>query len=356
MKRKAKLFASVFKNTEVGILIVDKNRNIIDANNAFCKLLGYKKDELLNKSAKLIHLTKSSSDQFARIALNKVLKGEEITLEYKLRHKSGEIIWVKLSGNIIENEENTLWIMADITQRVKYHEQLNILNNTLKNKIKSQVKILREKDRQLQYQGRLAQMGEMLNMISHQWKQPLVSISATTSFLYGKLLMEEFNKEEFMEELQIIEDSSKYLSNTINDFRTFFRLDKEKILTNFEDIVNETLKIIKPILSNNQIEIKTFFSSSSQIYSLKNEIKQVVLNILKNAEDAFIENNIKKREIIIKTFDKDNFTFLEISDNAGGIKNEYLHEIFDPYFTTKSSDKFTGLGLCMSKTIIKLFH
>ncbi len=76
-------------------------------------------------------------------------------------------------------------------------------------------------------------------------------------------------------------------------------------------------------------------NTSSQIYSLKNEIKQVVLNILKNAEDAFIENNIKKREIIIKTFDKDNFTFLEISDNAGGIKNEYLHEI------------------CMSKTIIE---
>ncbi len=353
MKREAKLFQNIFNNSEICILIVDKNRNIIDANLSFCKILGYKKKELIDKSADIIHLTKSSSKQFRKIALNKVLKGKEMTLEYKLKHKSGEAIWMKLSGNIIEGEDNILWIMANITQRVKYQEELSILNDTLKDKIESQVKVLREKDKQLQYQGRLAQMGEMLNMISHQWRQPLVSISATTTYLYGKILLEDFKKDEFIEELQSIDDSTKYLSTTINDFRNFFKIDKRKVLTTFKNIVNNTFKIIKPTLINNQIEIKTVFNSSSKIFSLENEIKQVVLNILKNAEDTFIENNIKKRKIKIKTFDKNDFTFLEISDNAGGIKNEHLDKIFDAYFTTKSSKNGTGLGLYISKTIIE---
>ncbi len=205
MKREAKLFQNIFNNSEIGILIVDKNRNIIDVNLTFCKILGYKKKELLNNSADIIHLTKNSSKQFKKIALNKVFKGEEITLEYKLKHKSGEAVWMKLSGNIIEGEDNILWIMADITQRVKYQEELTILNDTLKDKIESQVKVLLEKDKQLQYQGRLAQMGEMLNMISHQWRQPLVSISATTTYLYGKILLEDFKK-------MILEISSKLIN------------------------------------------------------------------------------------------------------------------------------------------------
>lgn len=180
-----------------------------------------------------------------------------------------------------------------------------------------------------------------------------MSISATTSYLYGKLLIDEFNKKEFIDELELVEDSAQHLSNTINDFRNFFRVEKEYISTSFEDIVYNTLKIIKPILSNNQVELEMNFQSHTTIFSLENEIKQVVLNILKNAEDAFIENNIKRRKIKIKTFDKDGFAYLEISDNAGGIKTHHIDKIFDSYFTTKSSTNGTGLGLCMSRTIIE---
>ncbi len=355
MKKKEKYFEDVFDNCEVAMLIVDENRIMIEVNLAFCNLLGYKEDELLNKSVDLIHLSQSSSNKFGKIAFNKIIKKEKFTptLEYKLRHKNGEAIWTRISGNILKERKEVLWIITDISQRVGYQEELLLINDTLRDRIKAQVDVLRQKDKQLQFQGRLAQMGEMLNMISHQWRQPLVSISATTSFLYGRLLMDDFNKEEFIKELQIIEESSKHLSNTINDFRDFFKIDKKKTTTTLEDIVNDTFKIIKPILVNNQIKIKTIFSSYYEIFTLKNEIKQVILNILKNAEDAFIQRDIKKRQITIKTYDKDNFCFLEISDNAGGITDKYLDKVFDSYFTTKSEIGGTGLGLCMSKTIIE---
>ena len=284
---------------------------------------------------------------------NTILKNNSLNLEYKFKHKDGHPIWIKVTGDAIEDKQEVLWIVTNIDKQVRFQEELANLNDILNNKLDKQVEVLREKDRQLQYQSRLAQMGEMLNMISHQWRQPLMSICATTSFLHGKLLINEFEQKEFINELGIIEDSSEYLSNTIDDFRSFFKIDKQKVLTSLESIVENTLKIIKPVLSYNHIEIKTIYKSNEEIFNLKNEIRQVVLNILKNAEDAFIQNDIKNRKIIISTFTQDNFTFLEISDNAGGIKPYHLNKIFNSYFTTKSSLNSTGLGLSMSKTIIE---
>ncbi|PLY07907.1 MAG: hypothetical protein C0625_04165 [Arcobacter sp.] len=336
MKKKEQWFEHIFNNSGVGILVVDKNRNILEVNKTFCEILGYEYEELINKHAKILHISNESSDKFGKIAFNTVLKSNSLDLEYKFKHKNGEAIWIKITGDVIKDKQEVLWIIRNINQRVKFQEELASLNDTLNSKIENQVKVLREKDRQLQYQARLAQMGEMLNMISHQWRQPLMSISATTSYLYGKLLIDEFDKKEFNNELELIEDSAQHLSNTINDFRSFFKVEKRKILTSFEDIVDNTLKIVKPILSNSQIELELDFQSHATIYTLENEIKQVVLNILKNAEDAFIENNKIYRKIKIKTFNKNDFTYLKIEDNAGGIKPQHLNKIFDSYFRLNS--------------------
>lgn len=353
MKNSEKWVKHIFNNTGVGILVVDENRIITEANKTVCDILGYKYEELINKHAKILHLSEESSQRFQEIVFNAILKNNTLDLEYKFKHKDGHHIWIKITGDVIDNKQEVLWIATDIDKRVRFQEELASLNDILNNKLDKQVEILREKDRQLQYQARLAQMGEMLNMISHQWRQPLMSICATTSFLHGKLLINEFEQKEFISELGIIEDSSEYLSNTINDFRNFFKIDKQKVHTSFKSIVENTLKIIKPVLSYNHIEIKTTYKSHETIFSLENEIRQVVLNILKNAEDAFIQNDIKNRKIFINAFTQNNFALLEISDNAGGIKPYDLNKIFDSYFTTKSSLNCTGLGLSMSKTIIE---
>ena len=350
---KERWLESIFNNSSVGILIVNKNRNILDINKTFCQMLGYEYSELLNKSTEILHISHESYLKSGEIIFDNVFKKNTLNLEYKFKHKKGYAIWLKVTGDMINDKEEVLWIVTDINQRVLYQEELINLNDTLNSKIENQVKILREKDKQLQYQSKLAQMGEMLNMISHQWRQPLMSISATTSYLTGKLLIDEFEKTKFLEELELIENSTEYLSNTINDFRNFFKIDKKKVLVNLNDIVKNTLKIIKPILINSHIEIIIDFKSSSEIYTFENEIKQVLLSILKNAEDAFLESNCKNKKIIIKTYEKEGYVFLEISDNAGGIKTSNLKKVFDSYFTTKSDTNGTGLGLCMSKTIIE---
>lgn len=353
MLKKEIWFEQLFNNSGVGIVIVDKNRKILEVNPTLCDMFGYTYEELVNQSTQFIHISEESYVNFRNIALDKVLQQESLNLEYEFRHKNSEVIWIKISGDRINTTEEVIWILTDITNKIKLENKLSDLNQKLNYKIKEQVDSLREKDNQLQYQSKQAQMGEMLNMISHQWRQPLMAISATTSYLYGKILINEFNKDTFLDELSLIEDSSEYLSNTMNDFRTFFSPNKEKVSTTFEKIVDSTLKIIEPILRNEHIKVELNYECYEEIYSLENEIRHVVLSILKNSEDAFFGKSIPHKEISISTYVENKNVILEISDNAGGIKEEYIDKIFDSYFTTKSRKYSTGLGLCMSKTIIE---
>lgn len=353
MLKNKKWLKQLFNNKGVGILIVDKNRNILEVNDCLCQMSGYSYEELINKSAECFHISKESYLDFKKIAFNEVLNHYSINLEYMFKHKNGKDLWVKIAGEEIDNTEDVLWVVTDITEEIEKQKEINKLNAILNSKIEVQVETLRQKDRQLQYQSRLAQMGEILNMIAHQWKQPLSAITSTITYLYGKTMIGEFNKTEFLNELEHIEEYSGHLSSTIDDFRNFFKPNKGLEITTIEEIINSTLKIIEPILLNNNIKINTSYKCNKCIHSLKNEIRQVILNILKNSEDAFLERNINKRLIQINTYEKDNCAVIEIIDNAGGIKEELLNKIFDSYFTTKTNEKGTGIGLCMSKTIIE---
>lgn len=353
MLKKEIWFEQLFNNSGVGILIADKDRKILEVNSALCDMLGYTYDELINQSTQFLHISEESYLNFRDIALAKVLEKESLNIEYEFRHKNSKIIWVKISGDCISSTEEVIWIMTDITTKIKLENNLSDLNQKLNYKIKEQVDSLRKKDKQLQYQSRQAQMGEMLNMISHQWRQPLMAISATTSYLYGRILMNEFNKDTFLDELGLIEDSSGYLSNTMNEFRTFFSPNKEKVSTTFEKIVDSTLKIIAPVLQNEHIQVELNYGCYEEIRSLENEIRQVVLCIVKNSEDAFLGKSNTHKVISISTYVENKNVILEISDNAGGIKEEYIDKVFDSNFTTKSQKYSTGLGLCMSKTIIE---
>lgn len=353
MLKKAEWFEQLFNNSGVGIFIVDKDRKILEANEALCKMFGYTYDELINQSAEFLHVDNASYKNFAKVAFNKVLNNESLNLEYKFKHKNGKPFWIRIAGDSVKLNREVLWTTTDITQRIEAEEKVKYLNDGLTKEIKQQLKILREKDRQLQYQARLAKMGEMLSMIAHQWRQPLTAISATTSYMFGKLSINAFEKEEFLKELTHIEDYSKHLSKTIDDFRNFFKPNKIKEDTTLEDVVKITLDIVKPILSNNNIVVIEEFTCKQTIHTYANEIRQVVLNLLKNSEDILIEKKILHPVIKIKTYTRGTSAFLEISDNGGGVPDNIIDEIFDAYFTTKNDKQGTGIGLCMSKTIIE---
>jgi len=353
MLKKSEWFEQLFNNSGVGIFIVDENRKILDANEALCKMFGYKYNELVNQSAEFLHINRESYKNFAKVAFNKVLRNESLNLEYQFKHKNGKFIWIKISGDSIQLNHEVLWTVVDITSRIEAQNRVNYLNDGLTKEIKQQLEILREKDRQLQYQARLAKMGEMLSMIAHQWRQPLTAISATTSYMYGKVSINLFDKEEFLEELGHIEDYSKHLSKTIDDFRNFFKPNKTKEDTTLENIIKTTLEIVKPILLNNNIVVIEEFTCNKVIHNYANEIRQVVLNLIKNAEDALVANKIKNSVITIRTYADKYNAILEVSDNAGGVPLNIMDKIFDSYFTTKISTLGTGLGLCMSKTIVE---
>lgn len=212
---------------------------------------------------------------------------------------------------------------------------------------------LKEKSEQLLYQSKFAQMGEMLSMIAHQWRQPLTAISATTSNLKIKTLINDVEKDFFIQEINLIEGYTQHLSATIDDFRSFFKSDKEKTMTSLTTIVKSTLNIVKSSLESKNITLISEFLYDEEIPIYKNEIKQVILNIIKNSEDALVENNVHNGWIKIKTYQEENKHFVEFSDNAGGINKEIINKIFEPYFSTKQEQDGTGLGLHMSKLIVE---
>lgn len=353
MLKKESWSKQLFNNSGVGVLIVDKNRNIIEVNDYLCKITGYTYKELINQSVECFHVSKESYLNFGKIAFNQILHHHSANLKYLFKDKNSKDIWVKIIGDEIKNEEEVLWLITDITNEIEKQKEITQLNTILNSKIKDQINTLRVKDRQLQYQSKLAQMGEILNMIAHQWRQPLGAINSTTTYLCGKITIGEFDKKEILNELENIEKFSNHLSSTIDDFRNFFKPNKKLEVTTLEEIIDTTLKIINPILIHNNIKVKSTFKCNENITTLKNEIRQVILNILKNSEDAFIERKIKNRIIQINTLKRNNCAIIEIIDNAGGIKEEFLNNIFDSYFTTKTIENGSGLGLCMSRTIIK---
>jgi len=221
-------------------------------------------------------------------------------------------------------------------------------NETLQIKIKEEVEKNRQKDQQIIEQGRLAQMGEMISMIAHQWRQPLATVSSTSVALQLKAQLHTLKDEDVMELSGNISNYVQHLSSTIDDFREFFKSNKEKKDVTYDELISSVLNIVEISILNKNITFVKELNSKIVFHTYPNEIKQVILNLLKNAEDILLEKNIANPKIVIKTYDN----ILEVSDNAGGVPKDIISKIFDPYFSTKKDKNGTGLGLYMSKTII----
>ena len=233
----------------------------------------------------------------------------------------------------------------------------NIFTRRYNKKLEKSVQVIREEleenQKQLLQQSRLAQMGEMISMIAHQWRQPLAAISSTSSTILLKSKLNKLDKESTIELASRINEYSRHLSNTIEDFRNFFKADKKQDISNFSVMIDNVISIVKPSLDNKKITIIKDIKHKKPFKTYPNELKQVILNLVKNAEDALIENKIEVPYIKIKTYQKGGKVILEVSDNAGGIPKSVLPKIFDPYFSTKKKKDGTGIGLYMSKIIIE---
>ena len=213
--------------------------------------------------------------------------------------------------------------------------------------------VMRHKQEKMLFQqSRLVQMGEMVSMIAHQWRQPLSSISASISTLQIKQAMDSYDPKIFNEQLENIADVTQYLSRTIDDFRNFYKPEKEQVNVKLEKVVSKSINIMKGSFANRKIKIIESHACSESVAIHENEMVQVVLNLLKNAYDNFREKEIENPYIKIITTD----TMIMVCDNGGGIPENIINRVFDPYFSTKNERNGTGLGLYMSKSIVEEHH
>ncbi|MDX1295662.1 MAG: DUF3365 domain-containing protein [Sulfurimonadaceae bacterium] len=214
-------------------------------------------------------------------------------------------------------------------------------------------KKLKQKDELIAKQSQFAAMGEMIGMIAHQWRQPITGIGMAADNMKLDIELQTVDEKLWGENLNMITNQVQYLSKTIDDFRNFFRPNQSPVETHINQLINDALQIIAKSLENNNIFIDYHFATVPPIKTFKNELLQVVLNLLKNSVDAYNENKIEERPIMIAVKDLPNAIELTFSDRAGGINAEIMAKIFDPYFSTKDEKTGTGLGLYMSKLIVE---
>jgi signal transduction histidine kinase len=198
----------------------------------------------------------------------------------------------------------------------------------------------------------MAAMGEMLENIAHQWRQPLSVISTAST---GMQIQLEFNKkipEKFLlESIISINEQSQYLSKTIDDFRNFFKPNKKKESFYIKDTIEKSLYLVNSRIKRNNVKIIKDIKHINLI-NLESELIQIFLNIFNNAIDALELNKIDNKHIIVSAYNNEESLFIEIKDNAGGIPKKILHRVLEPYFTTKHKAQGTGIGLYMSNEIV----
>ena len=232
-------------------------------------------------------------------------------------------------------------------------DELEELNNTLEEKIKIEIEKNTKHQMILMHQSKLVQMGEMIENIAHQWRQPLAQINSSVLLIDTVLIKRQFNDSLVEDKLLEIESFTAYMSRTIDDFKGFFNPDKKKTIFAIDDAIKRSYDILKGFIKVHYIKVDINIPKELQCNNHLEDLQQVLLTLLNNAIDALVSNKIKDARIVIQASLKNKNIIITIEDNALGINEKIIHKIFDPYFTTKHKSQGTGLGLYMAKMIIE---
>jgi signal transduction histidine kinase len=295
------------------------------------------------------HIVIDSLDEIGILATAFNTMIDTLDSQHEKLHENAILLEKEIAERQMAQEE----LVVEQQQLEKMNSMLYEFNNDLDERITQKVSELRQKDQILIRQNRQAAMGDMINNIAHQWRQPLNSIGLIVqSMIYsyeGGGLTEEMMKADVDKAMETI----KFMSQTIDDFRNYFKPDKEKTQFNVKMVINRSISIVAGSIGNVKITIDSVDAVDPVIYGYPNEYSQVVLNILINARDALSERKISNPEIKIVICTENGKSVVTVSDNAGGIPEDIIDKIFDPYFSTKGPDTGTGVGLFMSKNIIE---
>jgi len=338
----------------IPILIVDKEtKKIVFANDYAVVLYKSSYKELLGNKIDVLY---SSSTQREEILSAMAPDGSLINFETNFKLLDGTPINGLLSYLPLsyEDKECRMGVVADVTELKTAQKELKLLNESLEEKVNISINKYKEHQMLLFQQAKLAQMGEMISMIAHQWRQPLsilFMIIQTLELNYAKDKLED--EKSFDNLIKDSSDQIKLMSSTIDDFMNFFKPDKkiEKFDVNYQ--IERSLSLLNKLMLSYNIDIRFVSNGNINTLGYPNEFGQVIINLIANAKDAILEKNISNGIIDINSRIENDTVIIEIRDNAKGIDESILNKIFNPYFSTKFEDEGTGLGLYMSKLIIE---
>lgn len=380
VRKNESLFRSIFEQASVGVALIDApSGSFTRINRRYCEILGYSEDELTDKN--ITDITHPDDIETYTRLLKNFMDGSISVLNMEKRNirKDGSEIWVNLSISPVilygAVPELLVAVAQDITAMKNAENALYEINRTLEHRVADETRSRIEKERMLIQQSKMAAMGEMIGAIAHQWRQPLNAIGAIIQDIghaeESGCLDSKYLSDAVVESMHQI----KFMSRTIDDFRNFFKTDKMKTRFGLKKAISQVYSMVTGQLKAMNIKWLTVCkihdgkpfppdmlldqNEEHFITGYENEFKQVFLNLVSNAKDA-IEHNCQtnpdaapERSILIELASDDGKTLITVSDTGGGIPEEILNRIFDPYFTTKELGKGTGIGLYMSKIIIE---
>ncbi|RXI29112.1 hypothetical protein CP962_12055 [Arcobacter ellisii] len=317
---------SIYNTTKDGLAIVDMKTNFVKVNKAYCEITGLSEEELLGTSC--LALSDPQDRERVSAIMNEFMQKGVIDNFEKVCIIKNKRINVTLSASWMPDKKHILLSMKDITKNKLFEEQ-----------------------------SKLAAMGEMIGNIAHQWRQPLSVITTISSNIKLRSEYDQLEDYDIESDMNIIMQQAQYLSKTIDDFRNFIRNTKDVHKLSLKDTIEKTLSILHSAMINNSITIITDLKDDIEIEGYENELIQSFINIINNAKDA-VKENVKNDEklIFIDTKKEDSSLIITIKDNGGGISDNIIHRIFEPYFTTKNKTVGTGIGLSMTYKMITERH
>jgi len=355
------LYKAIIDSTKEGFWLLDEKLNIISINNAFANMLGYEKQELIGKKPfelfALVDEQQTFCEEQADLAFTSVQRSYELTFVSKNK-KSIHTIVNATTMQLPENQTRTFAFITDISEQKELEQRLleqqhniNTLNEELSRRVETEVQANRRKDQIMYQQARLATMGEMVANIAHQWRQPLNIIALIMQEFYISGQLGTLDREKLEKEYTRANSVLQYMSNTIDDFRSFFKHNDEGERFDIDNAVNSVLTLVSKAMEHNNIEITTEIEAGLSVFGHKNEFVQALINLLNNAREAIVAH-AEKGSIAIKAYTEGQQIKLSVQDSGGGIQTKEVDQIFEPYFTTKHQTQGTGLGLYMTHQII----